>query len=303
MSIAVIKPFSGQLAAVEEHMRSSRSGTDELSLVQQRDNMDARGLTMPVPDTVAVTEVRLGGCRALQMTPDQMGEQHILYWHGGGYMAGSPESHRSLCARLSELTSAGVVCPEYRLAPEHCCPAAVEDALAAYRECLETTSSTAMAVGGDSAGGGLTLALLLAIRDAGLPLPACAFTLSPWVDLGTAHYRDMDTDAIADAIIGVEGLERFSAVYRGDMPVTDTRASPLLGELGGLPPLLVQAGTAEILQRDAVALEQRVNAVGGRIVLELWKEMFHVWQYFWPMLPEGDRALQAIAGFCHKHWP
>jgi monoterpene epsilon-lactone hydrolase len=232
--------------------------------------------------------VRARGCRS---------DAALLYLHGGGYLIGSPRSHRHLAGALSVESGLALFVADYRLAPENPFPAAVDDALAAYAGLLEDGMAPArLAIAGDSAGGGLTIATLVAARDRGLALPACAVGLSPWCDLsqGGEAYR---TRAKRDPIVKKEGLDEMASTYlKGADPKTPL-ASPLFADLRGLPPLLLQVGTEEALYDDTVALKARAEAAGVEVSAESWGGMIHVWHIFHPILSEGRDAIARVGQY------
>jgi acetyl esterase/lipase len=222
----------------------------------------------------------------------------LLYLHGGGYVAGSPASHRALTAALSREARVRVLALDYRLAPEHPYPAALDDAMSAYTWLLDQGfTARSIAIGGDSAGGGLTAATLVRLRDTGgVPLPGAAFMLSPWADLaGTGE--SVRTRAALDPMIGGD-LAAFGRYYVG--PDGDPRhplISPIHADMRGLPPILIQVGTREVLHDDATRLAERVRAGQGRVELEVWDDMIHVFQVFPSLLPEARRAIRRIGEF------
>lgn len=224
----------------------------------------------------------------------------ILYLHGGAYVAGSPRTHRNLTTRLAEATKHWLLAIDYRMAPEHPHPAAVEDAVAAYRFLLDGASSPKqIAVVGDSAGGGLTVALLVALKDAGLPLPGCAVPISPWADLEGIG-ESWTTRADADPMIDPDDLRKKGAMYaRADLRAPT--ASPIYAELSGLPPLLILVGDAEVLLDDSLTLAKLAREAGVDVTLDHQPEMIHVWPLFAGMTPESDAALERIAEFIGKH--
>ena len=189
----------------------------------------------------------------------------------------------------------------YRLAPEYPFPAAVDDALAGYRYLLDHGLKPArIAVAGDSAGGGLTVATLIAIRDAGLPLPAAGVCLSPWVDLEEKG-ESMTTRAKADPVVQREGLVGMAQAYLAGKDPRTPLASPLHADLKGLPPLLIQVGDAETLLDDSTRIAGRARAARVQVKLEVWPEMIHVWQLFASFLPEGQEAVEGIGKYIHQH--
>ena len=226
----------------------------------------------------------------------------LLYLHGGGYCIGSITTHRELAARLAVASQGRVLTLDYRLAPEHPFPAGLDDATAAYRELVGHGLSPAqLAIGGDSAGGGLTLATLVALRDAGDPLPATAVLLSPWTDL-TATSGTWATRSEADPMVTRDGLDLMARSYLDGRSDTDPLASPRYAELSGLPPLLVQVGDAEVLLDDSVNLRNDATAAGVDVTLDVWDEMIHVFQAFPPeLVPEAAESVARIGAWLIEH--
>jgi acetyl esterase/lipase len=226
----------------------------------------------------------------------------IFHLHGGGYVLGDPASSRPLTTALALKSGLRVLSVDYRLAPEHPFPAAVEDALKAFRALLARGyKGRDIAIGGESAGGGLTIATLLAARDAGLPLPASAFAISPWTDVACTA-ASFDHKAEVDPLLTRRSLKEMGDAYLGDSDPRNPLASPHHGSLAGLPPLLIHVGSDEVLLDDARALHEHASAAGVTSTLEVWDGMIHVWHMFHPMLPEGDAAITAIVGFVKNHW-
>jgi len=231
------------------------------------------------------------------------GGRTLLYLHGGGYYFCSPETHRSITTRLAVASDSRCYAPAYRLAPEHRFPAAVEDAVAAYRGLRAAgTPARRITVAGDSAGGGLALALLLSLRDAGDELPAGAVLFSPWTDLaGTG--RSLRTNDANDAMFRGHRVAEAAQIYLGDRRATDPLASPLFAELTGLPPLFIQASDSEVLLDDAARLAEKAEKAGVTVAFRAWHGLPHVWQFFAPFLPEGRAALAEAAGFIRRVVP
>ena len=220
----------------------------------------------------------------------------ILYLHGGAYTLGSINTHREMVARLSRSTGMRALIINYRLAPEHPYPAALEDATTAYRWLLAQGNDPArILIAGDSAGGGLTLAALIALRDAGEPLPAGAVCLSPWTDL-TCSGDSIQTKAQDDLILTLENLSRSARSYAGEHDLRSPLISPLFADLSGLPPLLIQVGTDEILLDDARRIVEKAQTAGVDVTLEIWEEMFHVFQMV-SIMPGTKKALGQIGDF------
>lgn len=229
------------------------------------------------------------------------GDQAVLYLHGGGYVIGSVRTHRVLMAGLSRASGARVLGLEYRLAPEHPFPAPVEDAVAAYRWLLRQGYAPGrIAVAGDSAGGGLTVAMLAQARSYGLPLPAAAVCFSPWVDLEGIG-DSMTANAGSSDMVERDGLLFMANAYLNGANPRAPLAAPLYADLRGLPPTLIQAGGAETLLDDSTRLAEAARAAGVAVELDVWDDMIHVWQLFAPMLPEGRQALAQAGAFIRKH--
>ena len=225
-----------------------------------------------------------------------------LYLHGGGYVIGSPRTHREFARRLSAASQAQVLVIDYRLAPEDPFPAPVEDAVSAYRWLLdEGYAPEKLSIAGDSAGGGLTAATLVSIRDQGLPLPACGVCLSPWVDMEGLG-DSMTTRADRDPMVQKEGLVAMAGVYLADADPRSPLAAPMYADLSGLPPLLIQVGGSETLFDDAIRLDEKARAAGVETTFEEWEDMIHVWHIFAPMLDEGQEAIQRMAEFMRDKW-
>ena len=256
---------------------------EELS--ERRKRLDALGDQYPLPTDVRLEAAEANGVPAeWTMTPEANPANVILYLHGGGYTTGSLKSHRHMVAQTGREARARTIALDYRLAPEHPFPAAVEDAVA-----------------GDSAGGGLTVALLVSLRDAGLPLPACAWCVSPWVDLEGAG-GSMTAKAAVDPMVQPPYLIELAATYLHGADPRTPLAAPLYADLRGLPPMLIQVGSAETLLDDAVRLAGVAGAADVRVRLEVWPDMIHVWQLFYQQVAAGRRALAEAGTFIRPNW-
>jgi acetyl esterase/lipase len=278
-------------------MKSFRPQT-EPSIAEMRAGIEAMAGAAVIPADVQSEKVSAGGVPAEWVVAENADpDRVILYLHGGGYVIGSINTHRELGSRLSRAAAARVLLIDYRLAPEHPHPAAVDDAVAAYRWLLsQGVHPSRLAIGGDSAGGGLTVAALVAVRDAGLPMPAAGVCLSPWVDLEGIG-ESMTTKAAADPMVQRDQLLKMAAAYLAGQNPRTPLASPLYADLSGLPPLLIQVGTAETLLDDSTRLAERARKNGVQVTLEPWEDMIHVWHAFASLLPEGRQAIDRIGEF------
>ena len=276
--------------ALRWQMKRKMSGETDVLRARALLNSFAR----KVPSNVTATHETLGGIAGEWLRPVQGPiAGTVLYLHGGGYFACSPQTHRPIAARFAQ-GGLAIFSPDYRLAPEHPFPAAVDDAVAAYRGLVaQGIPPGSLTVAGDSAGGGLALALLVSLRDAGDPLPAAAMLFSPWTDLaGTGE--TLRTNHRWDAMFPGQGMDRAAAPYLAGADPRNPLASPLYAELHGLPPLLLHAGSWEILLDDSRRVVERARAAGTQATLETWPVVPHVWQLF-PMPETGQSMRKAIA--------
>jgi monoterpene epsilon-lactone hydrolase len=277
--------------------------SESLTTAERRAQYERAEKVFPTPPDVKVERVSAPVAPGEWLRPPGAEPGRVvLYLHGGGYVIGSPRSHRHLAAAIAAAAGARALLLDYRLAPEHPFPAALEDATAAYRWLLEQgVAPGGIVIAGDSAGGGLTVATLLALREAKVPLPAAGVCISPWVDLtcGGASYR---TKAASDPIVKQAAVAEMARAYLGAAtPPTTPLASPLFADLRGLPPLLIHVGSEEVLLDDAVQLAERAKAAGVDATLEVYERMIHVWHWFLPMLDEAPAAVEAIGRFARRH--
>jgi len=233
-------------------------------------------------------------------TPDSIKEKVVLYLHGGGWIAGSINTHRDLVSRISRVSKTRILIIDYRLAPEHPYPAGLEDSITAYKWLINTEKIVPnnVVVAGDSAGGGLTIACLIALRDEGVPLPAAAVCLSPGVD-ATMSGESLKTKAEVDPFLTPESVEFMTKQLLGD--VDPEEVTLLNKDLQGLPPLLIQVGTSEILLDDSIRLAERAKAAGVNVKLEVWDDMIHVFQAFAAFAPESREAIGKIGEFIQNY--
>ncbi|WP_030276938.1 alpha/beta hydrolase [Streptomyces sp. NRRL B-24484] len=258
---------------------------------------------MAVPDGIRITQTTLGGRPSLHIEPDNGPHTGtILYFHGGGYVFGSPETALSLTGHLAAKTGFRSYSLDYRLAPEHPFPAAIEDTLSAYRALLDSGEDpSTIAFAGDSAGGGLTVTTCLAARDAGLPVPAAIVAFSPGLD-ATRTGESMDTKAGIDPFFTRESLGHTGDMYlAGADPHQPTLSPAVLADLTGFPPMLLQAGTNEVLLDDSTRVAARARAAGVDVILDITADVPHVFQSFAGVLDEADQALDRAALFLTQH--
>ncbi|OAI38855.1 alpha/beta hydrolase [bacterium SCGC AG-212-C10] len=277
----------------------SRPANPDATLDQRRAGMES--FARPAPADVECEPVDAGGVPAEWITaPGAVADRALLYLHGGGYTQGSINTHRELCARISRAAAVKVLALDYRLGPENPFPAAVDDGVAGYKWLLsQGFAPSKIAISGDSAGGGLTAATLIAARDAGLPMPACAALISPWLDLeGTGD--SMTSRAALDPMVG-PGLKVMANDYLAGADPRTPLASPIYADLTGLPPLLIQVGTSETLFDDSTRFDARARVAGVQVTFESWDDMFHVWHSVAGLLPEGVQAIERIGAFVQSN--
>ena len=267
---------------------------------QRRRDMDAAFSQYPLARDVTVEPVNANGVRAeWTSTPQDDRDAALLYVHGGGYVIGSLNSHRHLVSEAGRAARVWALALGYRLAPEHPFPAAVEDAVAGYRYLLARgIRPSRIAIAGDSAGGGLVVAAMLAIREAGLDQPACGWCISPWVDMEGIG-ETMSTKEVADPMVQRAGLLDMAKLYLGAADPRSPLAAPIYADLKGLAPLLIQVGAAETLLDDAVRLAKAAGAADVRLDLQIWPEMVHVWHLFHLELKAGLKAIEQGGAFVH----
>ena len=290
-----------QRERLDAQLRGAGVGS-ERSVAETRENFAKLMAAMPVADGIRVAETSLGGRPALRVSPQAPAAPGtLLYLHGGSHVVGSPRTALGLTAGLVVRTGIASVSLEYRLAPEHPFPADVEDVVAAYRDLLEQGHAPgSIAFAGDSAGGGLTITGALAARDAGLPLPAAIVAFSPGVD-ATRTGESMTTRAEADPLLDRATLNRMSSLYFGGRDPRHPLLSPAVtADLSGLPPLLVQAGTNELLLDDARRLALRASDAETDVILDITAQVPHVFQSFTGVLDEAGEALDRAALFLRQ---
>ena len=267
--------------------------------VALREALDSSaGLGGKLPDQVTVVPQSIGELPTEWICVEGIDQNKvILYLHGGGYVVGGPDGYRDVAWRLSELAGCRVLFVDYRLAPENPFPAAVEDATVAYRWLLaEGFLPENIGLCGDSAGGGLSVATSVNLKNLGLPQPACAMLMSPWVDLASTG-ESVEYNNGLDCILTPRALGKFAEFYLGDRDRKAPLASPLYADLSGLCPMMIHVGSTEILYSDSERLAEGLTAAGGKAELEVWPKMPHVFPVFAARIPEGKAALQKMADY------
>jgi monoterpene epsilon-lactone hydrolase len=274
---------------------------DGLSLDERRARMEDIGTRFPAPQSASINPVKIAERPAEWVCdPDTDDGRVMLYVHGGGYVQGSLASHRNLVFEIARSMKGKVLNLDYRLAPEHPFPAAVEDTVNAWAELLEMGIDPKKAsFGGDSAGGGLVIAALVSARDKGLPMPSCACCISPWTDL-VGSGRTMDTKALEDPMVNRAALKFFSDFYADKEDKSHPLISPLFADLAGLPPLLIQVGTAETLLDDSRRLATRARYAGVDVSYAEWEGMPHIWHIFAPLLEKSREAIIELGEFVER---
>lgn len=258
-------------------------------------------MAAPDPD-VSVTEAVVGGIPARWIVVPESADRVVLYVHGGGFMLGSSYGYRGLGSWIARAAGARVLLIDYRLAPEHAFPAAHEDVLAAYRALIsdEGVAPSDIVVAGDSAGGGLALGAVIAVRDAGDALPAAVCLMSPFADL-TLSSESINSLAAVDPLSSPEAAVTMSGAYLAGADPSDVRASPLVADFTGLPPLLIQVGSSEILLDDAIRIAERARAAKVPVELQIAYQMVHVFQMFPNEIPEAAAAIDDLGAFICRH--
>jgi epsilon-lactone hydrolase len=283
--------------AVRAHL-AKLPPSNTLTIAERRAQYERAERVFPTPPDVKVEVVTAPDRPAEWLTPPgARTDAVVLYLHGGGYVIGSPRSHRHLAAAIARAAGTRALLLDYRLAPEHPFPAALEDAVAAYEWLLRAGITPArVVIAGDSAGGGLTMATLIALRNRGLPRPAAGVCISPWVDL-TNTAASYTTKAAVDPIVTVESIAQLTQAYIGTGDPKQPLVSPLYADLRNLPPLLIHVGSEEVLLDDALGLAARARTAGIDVTMREWPAMIHVWHWFLSMLDEADVAIAEIGAF------
>ena len=269
----------------------------DLPFEKQRTRLATVAKTGALPSGLSVASRRIGGVESAELThTSSQADLLVVHLHGGGYVVGTPALPQTWAAPLAAQTGATVVIPDYRLAPEHPFPTALDDAAAVWKELTSSADADRIVLSGDSAGAGLALALTARLRDEGSPLPAGLVLISPWLDLTANRRTDRDL-ARRDPMLTAGWLERAADAYSGGTPLADPGISPLLGSLAGLPPALVQAGADDILISDAVRFARAVREGGGDVTLSIGNDLWHDFPMQAGMLAAADAAVRQAAAF------
>lgn len=298
------KTSAGQLEAINAFLRhNSQYGSK--SVEQIRQDMRSAAQRLPDHEEVAIHQIAIGDCNGEWVIPHNLApdneDRAIIYYHGGGFIAGSCEVYRDLCARLAIESGVKVLCVEYRLAPEYPYPTANEDCINVYRWLLANGyHANRLVIGGDSVGGSLALMTLLSLRDQGEALPAGAFLLSPHTDLVHLDGESYQSRATLDPTGSLEGNKRIIEAYVNGNAEEIPLLSPLRMNLAGLPELFIQVGDHEVLLSDSIRFTEAARTAGVEVALEVWDEMWTGFQLLAYMLPEAQQAITHIAEFIRK---
>jgi acetyl esterase/lipase len=277
-------------------------GVDPADFEAMRRAYDAFAENDPLPAGANQTEITLGSVKCLGVLAEGGSDEHVVLWlHGGGFVLGSSISHRGLASRVAGIARCAAVIPDYRLAPEHAWPAAEDDCVAAYRAVLaEGVLADQIILAGDSAGGALAIATALRLKAENVLLPAGLMLLSPWVDFACKGWS-YTAKAQRDPFLTAAGLRARTGQYLGATPPADARVDLLNADLRGLPPAYIQVGEAEIALSDSTTLAERLGAAGSPVTLEVWPEMFHVFQARYPMLTPARQATDRLGAWAAAH--
>ena len=274
-------------------------GSSTIEEVRQR--FRATASAFPAPEGVTIETIQVAGRHALQVRPTSGAtDGRVLHLHGGGFVIGDVDVQLSMPARLCLATGAEVVSLDYRVAPEHPCPAAVEDAVAAYEELAADGGGAVDAIAGESAGAALAVLAAVELRDRGTVLPSALLAFSPWFDIAGSSARFAD-ESFVDPVLPRSFLPLAADAWRGQRSVEDPSVNPLRADPHGLPPTLLHVGGAEMVLEDSERLAARLAEVGVEVELRVWPEMIHVFAAYPNLVPEADRSLSAAASFLAEH--
>ncbi len=280
----------------------SMPDTSGMTFEERRADFEQQVAILPMAESISCEPVSAGDIPAEWIVPEGAPDgDAMLYLHGGGYCVGSISTHRSMVSHIARAAKTKALLIDYRLAPENPFPAAVEDATTAYNWLLsQGIAAENIIIAGDSAGGGLTVATLVSLKEKEIPLPTAAVLISPWVDLAITG-DSIASKADIDPMVTREGLTEMAEAYLGDADPQAPLASPLYAGIEGLPPMLIHVGEAEILLDDAIRMADRAGQAGVDVTLNTAEGMCHVWHFFSSMLPEAMAAIEEVAQFMRKH--
>jgi len=295
--VSTVSALVGELAQAREAVAGRMRGVDPADFPAMRRAYDAFAENDPIPEMSTHSEIDLGGVSCLGLLPKGANGDHVIVWlHGGGFSMGSSRSHKGLASQVAARAKTATILPDYRLAPEHQHPAALEDCVTTYRAVLaEGVKPEHIILAGDSAGGGLAIATALKLKELGVAQPAGLMLLSPWVDLANRGWSH-EAKAQRDPFLTSSGLATRAREYLGD-----GNLSILDADMRGLPPAYIQTGEAEILMSDSTALAERLGAAGSPVTLEIWPEMFHIFQARYPMLTQAREAILRLGHWAAAH--
>lgn len=278
------------LSSILRHLKSMPS-FDQIGIKRYRTLLEVSARAFKLDKNITFQPVKINKINAEKIIPqDLSSNKTILFLHGGGFIAGSINSHRDLASRIAKASNAQVLIINYRLAPEHPYPAGLEDALTSYKWLLNNDLlPSKIVLAGDSAGGGLALALLTKLKEMGLPLPGAAVFFSPWVDLENKN-KSIEKNEDIDPMLDKRMLEKTAKLYSNNQDLTNSFISPINNDLTGLCPILIHVGKNEVLLDDSLLLAQKAQKAGVVTTIEVWDNMFHVFQYFARYLPKIGRA-------------
>ena len=295
--MSTVSALVGELAQAREAVAGRLRGVDPADFPAMRRAYDAFAENDPIPEMSTQSEIDLGGVSCLGLLPKGASGDHVIVWlHGGGFSMGSSRSHKGLASQVAARAKTATILPDYRLAPEHQHPAALEDCVTAYRAVLaEGVKPENIILAGDSAGGGLAVATPRKRKELGVAQPAGLMLLSPWVDLANRGWSH-EAKAQRDPFLTSSGLATRAREYLGDGNLTILDA-----DMRGLPPTYIQTGEAEILMSDSTALAERLGAAGSPVTLEIWPEMFHIFQARYPILTQAREAILRLGHWAAAH--
>ena len=294
---------SDGIKRISEMVRQNSKVVAKQRVEESRAGFEQFAAMFQVAKDVKIDNVDVNGVSAVWIsTPEAVEENVVLYFHGGGYVFGSINTHKEFMSRISRVSNSRVLLIDYRRAPENPFPAALEDAITAYKWLIDSEGIKPenLIIGGESAGGGLTLATLLKLRDTGIPLPAAALVLSPWADLDMTG-ETIRTKARVDPLANPSDLFFLASLYVGEDDPKNPYISPLYGDLKGLSPMIIQVGSAEILLSDAERIAERAKAADVDVILDIWEDMIHMFQMFALWSPEGQKATEKLGKYIQKH--